>query len=171
MALPTTRNKTYALGDPVRAADLNDLQDSVIAIHSGRRGARWRPLSLYSGRVVTGGPGVFNADGSYTTSVATEALRVTVPLEEGERIIGLRARVDPAASGTVALSLIRVTDGAQAAVGGSGVSSGAAIQTIVASAVSDVAADNAGVLYLANFAFTTAAGHIVLAAHFQVDHL
>lgn len=31
MALPTSRNKTYSGADPVRAADMNDIQDRIVA--------------------------------------------------------------------------------------------------------------------------------------------
>lgn len=34
MTLPNSRNKTYTLGDPPRSADLNDLQDFIVA-HDG----------------------------------------------------------------------------------------------------------------------------------------
>ena len=35
MPLPTSRNRTYALGDPIIPADLNDLQDQIIALANG----------------------------------------------------------------------------------------------------------------------------------------
>lgn len=38
MALPTSRNTTYAAGSQVKSADLNDLQDQVVALETARAG-------------------------------------------------------------------------------------------------------------------------------------
>jgi len=45
MALPVSRNRTYAIGDPVASADLNDFQDQIIALQGGRHGDRFLNLS------------------------------------------------------------------------------------------------------------------------------
>lgn len=46
MALPVTRNTTYAATDPVKSADLNDIQDQIIAVANGRRNAYKKVISL-----------------------------------------------------------------------------------------------------------------------------
>jgi hypothetical protein len=40
MALPLTRNFSYAPDDPVKSADLNDIQDQIIALFAGKHGER-----------------------------------------------------------------------------------------------------------------------------------
>lgn len=50
MALPFSRNTTYAIDSEVESADLNDLQDSLIQKHRMRRmGALWTPGTSYAG--------------------------------------------------------------------------------------------------------------------------
>lgn len=44
MALPYTRNTNYAADDPVKSADLNDLQDQIIAINNQLPGRRRRVM-------------------------------------------------------------------------------------------------------------------------------
>lgn len=49
MALPLSRNRTYAIGDPVVAADLNDLQDQDIAIFSRIEQGFFTPIIVNNG--------------------------------------------------------------------------------------------------------------------------
>lgn len=46
MALPTTRNTTYAPGSQVKSADLNDLQDQIIANNTRLAGGAGAAVSL-----------------------------------------------------------------------------------------------------------------------------
>lgn len=47
MALPTSRNTTYVAGvSQVKSADLNDLQDQIIALNSGKRSVRARDIVI-----------------------------------------------------------------------------------------------------------------------------
>lgn len=165
MALPISRNRTYSVGSAVVAADLNDLQDQIIAL----RAVRPRKLPLWLGRVAGGLTGTFNDDQSFTHTGGAGTLRVPMLLRAGERIQSLRARVDPAATGTVSLILIRFTDLAGVNVGSFASSSGGAIQTIQTPAINEVVADDPRIAYVASFSFAVTTGHVVINADFLTD--
>ena len=83
MALPLTRNRTYVGSDPLVSADMNDIQDQIIAQQAGARASRTRYLVPF---------GVFsNATLSrhYASSSASGSIIVPLELQNGERIIGL----------------------------------------------------------------------------------
>lgn len=115
MALPDSRNTTYAAGSQVKSADLNDVQDKIVDLHVGKRS------HTYSLRVsVTGGRGVGTfADGGYEAS-AGETLKVPIPVDAGERIASVSARVAGQPSfgtGTVTLDVRKCEDGGSASLG------------------------------------------------------
>jgi hypothetical protein len=98
MALPTTRNKSYAIGDAVRAADLNDLQDQVIALaHPAPRPRHISPLAgAYGPASVSSQFAV--ALGTAFLGSLTDLFGVPIELVQGERITQVQARVKPAGS-------------------------------------------------------------------------
>lgn len=169
---PPTPERIYANGSILEPGDLNNWMAAIVQLWGGRRGPRPRKLHIATGQVVAGGPGTFNSNGSYTASLGSDVLVVPIDVESGERILGLRARVDPAASGAVAVNLLRVTDGSITVLGSPGASSGASVQTIAVSGLTpEVVADAPGVEYLASFAFSLGGGHVVLSGDFSVDRL
>jgi hypothetical protein len=175
MALPVSRNRTYSVGSPVVAADLNDVQDQIIAHdlslarhEAGKRSSVRRKLPMSMGRCTGGGPGTFFADGSFTTSTAADIFLVALPLVTGERLLEVRARVDPAATGIVTATVFRATDGSTSSLA-AGVSAGGAIQTITTAAMTELVVDNPGIGYVVIFTFTLAGGHVLLAGDYRVD--
>ena len=72
MALPISRNFTYAPNDPVRSADLNDIQDQIISVF---KGTRKREIQLAGAIAIAGAPSlnmtnISDAVGSFTAHVA-----------------------------------------------------------------------------------------------------
>lgn len=160
MALPTSRPRTYLALSQLIAADLNSIFDSIIALHTGKCPIGPRRLEI-DGRL-TAGTATFAGDGTFT--IATQPFNLIMsplPLTAGERLIGLRARIDPAAAGSVTLELHKVTDGTPALLA-SAATSGAALQTITTTPLaSEIVPDSPGVFYLATFIAVTT-GHEVL---------
>jgi hypothetical protein len=100
MALPTSRNTTYVAGvSEVKAADLNDLQDKIIDLYSGKHGDRTLvlPGALAQGTlfqatgaqwdfssILSGGTGT---DAKWFNPSSTSAgLVFGIPLRLGDRI-------------------------------------------------------------------------------------
>lgn len=54
MGLPTSRNTNYSPGSPVYSADLNDIQDQIIALYNGAHGDRELQVLPGSGLVFAG---------------------------------------------------------------------------------------------------------------------
>lgn len=171
MALPTSINTVYAPGSQIQSTDLNDLQTHCVRHELGKRSAFRRKLNLFSG--VATGSGAFTTTGGFLNAAAGDALRVVMDLDVGERILNVRARVDPAASGVVSYNVFRVTDGSASSIlpGGTAVSSsGAAVQTLTATPTTpELVADNAAILYIVIFTYTVGGGHDIFAADVELD--
>ncbi len=105
MALPLSRNTTYSPGSQVKSADLNDIQDQIIAGSHGERrialgAGDWDPgwvtnMSLVS-LAAAGGGG--NAVVARTGSTAAFAARWRVPAKAGDRIKAWGITWDPNAA-------------------------------------------------------------------------
>ncbi len=87
MSLPLTRETTYAAGAPVKAADLNALQDAVVA---GAHGDLTMTVNAYalarSGSVSMAGSGDAQWAGAGSVLWAP-------PLHTGDRVVQLKLRV------------------------------------------------------------------------------
>ena len=100
MALPTSRNTTYAGSSQVKSADLNDIQDQIIADHTDLVAAESR---LYGTRSewIHGCAGQLSAHSS--SFVCTDAgfvdvssggiLNYSIEIPEGARLLDVRARI------------------------------------------------------------------------------
>jgi len=121
MALPLSRNRTYAAGSPVVAADMNDLQDQIVALQGQIAALQ---TSLGSGTLVVNGCDCY-VDGS--VDVDSHGLAVlldasaraswTVPVLVGRRLTAVRIQlIESAAGPTVCTATLYSKTGA-AAVG------------------------------------------------------
>ena len=127
MALPTSRNTSYTASAPVKSADLNDLQDAIVAAWHGDV-SLWLPAPLW--QVETGGSGG-HVDGTYTFGGATTIVCPLV-LPVGTFIDAIDWHYNRNSAGTVTTSLRRrniVTGAAAADVGAANAdSTGAALE-------------------------------------------
>jgi hypothetical protein len=84
MALPVSRNRTYAVGSPVVAADLNAMQDGLVAHNLGAHGDKSEVVSPFQGPLIQG---AFSASNAYWESTGTNHLHtVKLPLIVGDRL-------------------------------------------------------------------------------------
>lgn len=90
MALPTTRNRTYAALSQVVSGDLNDLQDWIVNLYAGKHSDRTKLItpSFFGAAAAglwiaenTGSPATF-----YLKPTGTADMEIAIPLEVGERI-------------------------------------------------------------------------------------
>lgn len=109
MALPTSRNRTYAPGSQLFSADLNDLQDCIVA---DKHGARWQFFTAGRGvqevNVAFDQPtvGTFNG-GLRATGATTYVMPLSLPV--GTRISNMKVRqrgITGGGSSTYKLSLV-----------------------------------------------------------------
>lgn len=87
MPLFSSRNTNYNVGDPVKSADLNDMQDKIVDLHQNKHGQLTRVIN----------PELFARISGWTLSSAfpyadlapstSGLLYVPLPVEVGERII------------------------------------------------------------------------------------
>jgi hypothetical protein len=169
MTLPASRNTTYAPGSQVNSADLNAIQDQIVAVNATRLKAGPRRLEVLNARV-TSGSATFNALGGFLIATASFTGSVLLELAAGERLLQMRARIDPAAAGSVTMELHRITDGVTSGVLASAVTVGAALQTITIPALSQVQADDPGIHYLAVLISTTT-GHLIVGGDYSIGVL
>lgn len=105
MAWPFSRLFSYLTGSPVRAADLNALQDAIIDDRSPRT------ITVLASCVCdtadwTVGSGI-GSDGRMTAVAGLKEMRIPIPLREGDRITGWTAYGSKAdASGNLSATII-----------------------------------------------------------------
>lgn len=84
MAIPLSRNRTYSIGSPVVAADLNAIQDAIIALNRGAHGDKVETVSPFDGPAIQG---AFVDSAAYWNSTSTNHLHtVRLPLKVGDRL-------------------------------------------------------------------------------------
>lgn len=110
MALPTSRNTTYAPSSMLKSLDLNDIQDWIINVYAGR------PLHIpaSTGRAFAGTWTDSAYFGKTTTGLNDQQLFAPLVLEVGAIVTSLavRAAWEPDTSGATAVArLARITDG------------------------------------------------------------
>lgn len=99
MALPTSRNRTYAALSQLVSGDVNDLQDWIVNLYAGKHGDRTKLItpsdfgaggSAYGGWTaeLSGSPSTF-----FLKPTGTDNLAIAIPLEVGERIKELHVYV------------------------------------------------------------------------------
>lgn len=89
MALPTSRNTTYAADSVIRSADLNDIQDKIIDLDAFRHSASRVlniPSSMAQRRVATEVEEWEQQTGYCTNTILDGYLYVPIPLHVGDRI-------------------------------------------------------------------------------------
>ena len=104
MALPTSRNTTYAPGSDIRSADLNALQDCIVG---GKHGLISRPLGATSFLLTAGGAASLASD-RWTFS-GSAGLFCNLALPVGTTITEIIWRFDRGGGGTMTFKLIRRT--------------------------------------------------------------
>jgi hypothetical protein len=133
MALPTSRERTYAAGSQVFSADLNKIQDCIIGRKRPVWSVTWNPTMLVQTNFAWGANPVNAAFPPCLTSNSVGALLTFgIPYEDGDRLIGFKymsagngaadtngGRIDYAATiGTATSQLASWTDTNRAAVWG-----------------------------------------------------
>lgn len=115
MSLPQNRNRTYSIGSAVVASDLNDFQDQIIGLWSGRRTPRTRTYQMNSPW-----PHSFTIAAATGYATAVSGI-IRVPLRRlvvGERITSVACRlVDNNPTDHVTLKLFRLDDTAVSPAG------------------------------------------------------
>lgn len=104
LGLPYRRNTTYAVKSQLKSADLNAIQDSLVALWNGAHAAE--TLSIPASAV-----GMDDSTASFTRGagsmvwLAGHNAVASVPLAKGERIQGVRAYVADTSGSTIGVSL------------------------------------------------------------------
>jgi len=88
MALPLSRNHTYSPSDPVRANDLNDIQDRIIALHGREIEVKTLNLSPLAGTGNTAAD--FSAASSGVTADSNGSWHIPLPLLAGDTLLTVR---------------------------------------------------------------------------------
>ena len=118
MALPLTRNTNAAPGSPVKSADINDIQDHIIALAAGLRVTHTLALPLVNGFQVDASFTVLEGTGEISktfdvgvgvaTPGTTKFLAVPFAAEPGTRITEAALHVlDKSGTGNLKLKLFR----------------------------------------------------------------
>jgi hypothetical protein len=155
----------------VDADDLNDIQDNIIG---AKRPPRPRHHPVLLGRQIVGASGVL-ANGSFTSGGTTDVFTVPLVMNGGERITSIQCVVNPAASGAITATLIRIDDAAESNLArGDATSSGAALQTLTITPTGGfelVPSDGTKYTYAIQYTFTTTTGHQVRGVYVISDVL
>lgn len=88
MALPLSRNTTYAAGSQVKSLDLNAIQDAIIALAAARSIAF--PMKPYCTNDAAGTITFANDLGSAVFSAASVIGKFTFPLNAGQTLTGFK---------------------------------------------------------------------------------
>lgn len=107
MALPTSRNRTYAADDEIRATDLNDLQDCIV---SGLHGEIWHsvfPRGFDDNNVTAD----YTNGYVYANPGAANVFSCPIQVAEGTRITAFAARVAGTGAGSNVVVRLRRYDG------------------------------------------------------------
>jgi hypothetical protein len=153
MALPLSRNITYATGDPIRAADLNDFQDQIIASHF--HGNRSFEVHAAAGQ---GTNAAISAANGYVVSSGAGVWWIPLRFNVGDRIRSLVVRGDDSGS-SLTMQLYRISSaGVRTSVAGPSPTSGPWTNVGVLNAIDHVVL--AGSLYYVHLVYSAAATEI-----------
>ena len=132
MALPASRNTTYAAGSQIKSTDLNDLQDCVI---NGKHGLATRLIAALGGQSSTTA-GTVPGSTSVRTGASGGTYYRQFDIDVGKRIVNVRVRLKDNAGTTCTVALMRDVDGTQTSISAVGTSAGTNVyQTLTASAI------------------------------------
>jgi hypothetical protein len=171
MALPISRDTTYAPGVPVKSVDLNDFQDCIIGSKHPVR-TLIVPVSAPTVALLNTQPATVS--GVVVSATATWMGQVS-GLIVGTRIVAVRARVTDSASGPTKLQLVMnvANGGAGPGTGGgpTGPSAGTgALQTLSLSGLSIVVAS--GFVYFPSVSIVSgSAACLVWQVEIDIDRL
>ena len=110
IGLPYRRARTYIAGSQVPSADLNALQDEEVRLN--KSGAKTRHIPAAAGVQVAGTAMTWEtADDAIKTTATNNVFRIPITVNEGERILEVKAKVQTTAAGdTVTMSTLKRTD-------------------------------------------------------------
>lgn len=123
MPLPTSRDKTFTAGDIVEASFLNNVQDQIVLHETDINAAQTAITDLQAGkrgertRVITPAAGTFvncswsDTNASVDATAAPWNAQIPLTLFEGERIKSVTISRFGTGSGSINLTLRRVTTG------------------------------------------------------------
>lgn len=89
MSLPSSRNTTYVASDPVKSADLNAIQDCIVA---GQHGSMEKFIPCTEAQIISAGPTrILDANGlpAIQASGASQVVVQAIPLPVGSRFPAL----------------------------------------------------------------------------------
>lgn len=131
MALPDSRNTTYAADSQVLSADLNDIQDCIV---EGKHGARTHFLS--AARAIFNGSAAEIDIGAELIWLSSGIINgyCPIPAKLGDRVTAVEVYVEDSGAVTVTakLYLVNVTDGSVTPVDVTPVTAGTAVRTTLA---------------------------------------
>lgn len=84
--LPTSRNTDYTPASPVKSADLNDLQDQIIALWSGKHGDVVGTISAAAPGIEAATTGAAVQTPVRWTFTSSGAIHYPLPLRQGDRL-------------------------------------------------------------------------------------
>jgi hypothetical protein len=108
MALPNSRNTTYNGEEPILASDLNDLQDQIVNLYSGKRSDRTRVIAPIVGELTN--MDFDEPNGRLVSTSAPWSIAMPITVLEGDRIKAITiARFGTAGANSSTLRLMRIT--------------------------------------------------------------
>lgn len=136
MPLPQEREITYAPGDPIESSNMNSIQDGIAENHSliRQRAYFLGPEGIWTlinvGFVLTSLGILETSTGGASASIPV------IGVNQGDRIVQVRGRVDGAAAETMTVSLTAIDADGNSTFIGSATSSGAGLQWLTIGSLS-----------------------------------
>jgi len=144
MSLPTSRNRTYAATSPIRSADLNDMQDCIVAYKHGSlqlplSAAAFQPNALANGDYAAGTVPLLTTATTrwlftHTTTSGQRGLGASVPLPAGTRITSVKF-LYTRGGGTLVFEVFKALAGVASSLGSASDNSSSGVTTITISGI------------------------------------
>lgn len=109
MALPLTRNTTYAADSKVKSVDLNDIQDEIIALWAGQHGDVVEVIAPAAAHVDANC--AYSFSGRYIASTGTAQCDFPLPVRTGDRIKSFTIARYGAAASSIVFRAYKMTAG------------------------------------------------------------
>lgn len=164
MALPTSRNTTYAPSSPILSADLNALQDMITG---NKHPLREVPLAAAAWTMEAGGTTSLG-DGRWTIG-ALSILAVSIPVFVGERVRNVNLIHNRAGAGTITMTLCKRILDVKTVLGTLAIVAGAAFASLQFAADPNYVVEAGAEVYLR--VQCDSVGHIIHHAAALVDNL
>jgi len=167
MAWPYSRLTTYAPNSQVKSADLNAIQDWIIAMDRKHR------TPAADGSWVTAGAATKLATGEVSSFTDETMLQCPLRVRTGDVIKHVRARVkDAVATSAVSIEVYRVADGVRTSLGSATSASDGTWQTITRNlSTPETVADDPTTVYLVEVRFDTGDSSTQYIQSVEVDTL